>query len=266
MESFTQAAEGPGLAQEEAGTSASADVARALPTSAPVAAAVPSACPNVLNLRRIATHPTSWRPTDSRVALNVTLDACIVPDATGAARVDKAHLVVIDDFISEGDRIGLLDFITHPGWDVLMPPPGDKWDRATRDSATASPTWGLRDEWLRKLATTNLPARLEVQSRLQLLYPNYLIAHMPSDKIQIQTRASQDTVARQDPDWIQIPVDDANEDAAPAGSIVDCNQFVANAAMCGDTFSWHVDADPSTLPYPSPWTQAYGQSLAGRSS
>jgi hypothetical protein len=36
-------------------------------------------------------------------------------------------------------------------------------------------------------------------------------------------------------------------------------RFLANAAMYGDTYSWHVDADPSTLPYPSPWTLAYGQ-------
>ncbi|GLI65809.1 hypothetical protein VaNZ11_009432 [Volvox africanus] len=252
MESFTHAVETPRPPQEQAGIPSSADVA---PT---ITASVPSASPNPLNLRPIATHATSWRPTDSRVTLNVTFDACIVPDATGAARVDKAHLVVLDNFIGEAERTGLLDFITHPGWNMELPPPSDKWDRGTRDSATACPTWGLRDEWLRNLATNPLPARLEVQSRLQRLYPDYVIAHMPSDKIQIQTRI-QDTAARQDLARNQIPADDANEEAAPPGSIVDCNQFVANAATFGDTYSWHVDADPSTLPYPSPWTLAYGQ-------
>lgn len=42
------------------------------------------------------------------------------------------------------------------------------------------------------------------------------------------------------------------------GGSYDANAFVANAAMHGDSFSWHVDADPSTFP-PSPWTRAYGQ-------
>ncbi len=36
-------------------------------------------------------------------------------------------------------------------------------------------------------------------------------------------------------------------------------RYVANAAVHGDSYSWHVDADPSTLPYPSPWTLEYGQ-------
>ncbi|GIL61332.1 hypothetical protein Vafri_15808 [Volvox africanus] len=252
MESFTHAVEAPRPPQEQAWISTRGDVAPTMTGS------VPSATPNPLGLRPIATHATTWRPTDSKVTLNVTFDACIVPDTTGTARVDKAHLVVLDNFIGEAERTGLLDFITHPGWDMEAPPPGDKWDRSTRDSATACPTWGLRDEWLRNLATTLLPARLEVQSRLQLLYPDYVIAHMPSDEIQIQTRI-QETAARQDSARIQILAEDANEDAAPPGSIVDCNQFVANAAMFGDRYSWHVDADPSTLPYPSPWTLAYGQ-------
>jgi hypothetical protein len=39
--------------------------------------------------------------------------------------------------------------------------------------------------------------------------------------------------------------------------VVDCNQFVANAAVHGDSFSWHVDADPWDLPE-SAWTQQHG--------
>ncbi|KXZ50143.1 hypothetical protein GPECTOR_17g779 [Gonium pectorale] len=50
-----------------------------------------------------------------------------------------------------------------------------------------------------------------------------------------------------------------DEAAGPPGTAIDCNQFVANAAMHGDAYSWHVDADPSTLPFPSPWTLEYGQ-------
>lgn len=38
---------------------------------------------------------------------------------------------------------------------------------------------------------------------------------------------------------------------------IDCNAFVANAAVPGDSYSWHVDADPWTLPCSS-WTQEHG--------
>lgn len=42
---------------------------------------------------------------------------------------------------------------------------------------------------------------------------------------------------------------------APA---VDCAQWVANAAVAGDSFSWHVDADPCSLP-DSPWVDRVGR-------
>lgn len=45
-------------------------------------------------------------------------------------------------------------------------------------------TWGLKPEVLRQLAAADLPALREVHSRLAKLYPEYVIAHMPSDAIQ----------------------------------------------------------------------------------
>eukprot|EP00957_Ditylum_brightwellii_P129260 9860268-Ditylum_brightwellii.AAC.1 len=39
--------------------------------------------------------------------------------------------------------------------------------------------------------------------------------------------------------------------------VVKCGAFVANAAVYGDVFRWHVDADPTSLA-PSPWTERYG--------
>jgi hypothetical protein len=37
-----------------------------------------------------------------------------------------------------------------------------------------------------------------------------------------------------------------------------CTPYLANAAVAGDAFAWHVDADPATFPTPSPWTAAWG--------
>lgn len=70
----------------------------------------------MLDLQPLPTHETQWRPSDVTVALNVALDACIVPTADGSgARVDCAHVVVLDNFFGEAERSGLLDFITEPG-------------------------------------------------------------------------------------------------------------------------------------------------------
>lgn len=37
-----------------------------------------------------------------------------------------------------------------------------------------------------------------------------------------------------------------------------CQQFVANAAVAGDQFVWHVDADPADVPHTSRWVSEYG--------
>ncbi|KAG2443341.1 hypothetical protein HYH02_009405 [Chlamydomonas schloesseri] len=247
--------------------------------------------------------------------MHVTLDACIVPDVNGAARVDTAHVVVLDNFISEAERSELLDFITEPGWDHTRGPPSGKWQRSTRDRTDAAPTWGLTGPWLQRLAAEQLRARLEVQSRLAALYPDYNIAHMPSEDIQVQAvmpagaglpegadgdadgdgmyaleeeaRGVAGSMPMDEPpepvgvNQEQQAVDGNDRARHSAGSaeaaedgeeaeeqvagmragcaFVDCNQYVANAAVHGDSYSWHVDADPSTLPYPSPWTLEYGQ-------
>ncbi|KAL4855298.1 hypothetical protein ACK3TF_004052 [Chlorella vulgaris] len=44
---------------------------------------------------------------------------------------------------------------------------------------------------------------------------------------------------------------------------VDCSCFVANAAVAGDSFSYHVDADPTSFPDGSPWNAAYGDYFNG---
>lgn len=43
---------------------------------------------------------------------------------------------------------------------------------------------------------------------------------------------------------------------------VDCSAFLANAAAEGDTFRFHVDADPTSFP-PSPWTNQFGDYFNG---
>jgi hypothetical protein len=88
---------------------------------------------------------------------------------------------------------------------------------------------------LRQLAGGELPAVQEVHARLLQLYDDVDIAHMPSDLIQGQpTQHAPSTSAA------ALAADDGD-----GARLADCDQFVANAAMAGDTFAWHIDADPA---------------------
>jgi hypothetical protein len=73
--------------------------------------------------------------------------------------------VVLDNFLDEPTRQGLLDAVTAPGWQGPHPP-DTHWARRTADAAQAAPTWGLQGHHLAALAAGDLPAKLEVQSRL----------------------------------------------------------------------------------------------------
>lgn len=237
-------------------------------------------------LKPIKTHDTAWEPHQQRnsfkVTLNTALDGCIVPTETGAARVDYSHLVVLDNFLDQPTRQALIDYLTEPGWTTNSTctsgggsssshPPESKWEQATCDAADkpTARTWGLTSSVLQQFAAEDVPAKLEVQSRLAKLYPDMIIAHMPSEHIQLglvhqqeaqlqelsgagqqQQQLQQQLIGR------QAAATNAQRDAPAVAA--DCSTFLANAAVYGDNYSWHVDADPSTFPSPSPWTQAYG--------
>jgi hypothetical protein len=50
----------------------------------------------MVKLEPIRTRETDWEPCDISVPLQLALDACFVPSATGdGLRVDEAHVVVI---------------------------------------------------------------------------------------------------------------------------------------------------------------------------
>ena len=168
-------------------------------------------------------------------------------------------------------------------------PPPEKWERDTADGAGRARTWGLRDGVLQALLLRPPAPVLEVHSRLAALYPEYDIAHMPAEHMQ-GGRPPQDEQPGSD-GALSAPeacVDggrnddmvDANAagqtglsrrgsgmgDGTPAAAgqepaeqeaAVFCAQFVGNAAVAGDQYSYHVDADPADLP-PSPWVHAFG--------
>lgn len=263
----------------------------------------------MLSLSHVKTHESSWDPNSAQVTLNTRLDARLVPHGSGM-RLDYGHIVVLDNFIEECQRQALLDLLTKPDWDHSQGPPTDKWERETADGAGLPKTWGLKDSVLQQLAGADMLAMQEVHTRLAKLYPDFTIAHMPSDMIQHRTTADghdedgggvvvvQDSSGfpqAQDTSFdsasghggVTHPQTDAmmqssqcqtgtskdhiawphsrsssGDVAAVAEPSVDCNQFVGNAAVYGDCYTWHVDADPSAFPA-SPWVDTFGHYCNG---
>ena len=106
-------------------------------------------------------------------------------------------------------------------------PPAERfWERTTCDGPDRPRSWGLQPARLRAMAAEPCAAAVEVQSRLCALYPEYELAHVDGG--------------------------DTGVDAA--------TPLVANAPVHGDSFTWHVDADPAVH---QPWAPAEGRYANG---
>lgn len=199
----------------------------------------------------LSLHPTVWTPADARCALSLVLDAALVPsNEAGGLRAEcvrsnvarfvvflttltvprsVAHVVVLDNFLSASDCDSILSRLAP---DASLPSPdASRWERRTADRADAAPllaqcTWGLRSEVMRSLEASPPHGLRELHTRLALLFPDATVCHQPAFD------------------------GDASDFA--------CERYVANAAVHGDAFAWHVDADPSCFP-DSEWTRRHGQ-------
>ena len=216
----------------------------------------------------LATRPTSWD--EARVgtpALNVSLDAMLVPTATDGLRVATAHVVALDGVVDDDMRARFLECITREGSDEASgaEPPSETWERRTTDRPPAGDArddddqtaaaaaaadaddhsrrhWGLRPAAMSHLERTLAVedwAFLEFHARLAVLFPDHVVCHMPARAMRSH---------RQDRDGDES---------------FRCDAFVANAATCGDRFAWHVDCDPSSLPSDSAFARAYGDYVNG---
>eukprot|EP00210_Caulerpa_lentillifera_P001733 g1664.t1 len=186
----------------------------------------------------LTTKDTEWNPADVKVTLNICTEACIVPSDEHSARLSLAHVIVLDEFLNQSLQQELLETITEKNWtESASSPPGSNWSRETCDQAGLPASWGLQDTVLKQLLSNPSAAMIELQSRLCKLYPEFSIFHMPSEFIQTNERSE--------------------------GVVYDCDKFVANAAVYGDSFQWHVDADPWTFPESSNWVQQFGHYFNG---
>ena len=151
------------------------------------------------------------------------------------AAVGGKDVVVLDGLVSSEQRAALLTLLIGKT-NITDAPPSETWERTTSDAAGLPPTWGLQQSMLRQLESCPPRVVLEVQSRLARLFPEYDIQHMPD----VEGTSS---------------VED--EGSTSAGSSYSRTSFVANAAVYGDCFQWHVDADPLAMPR-GVWSAQHG--------
>ena len=220
----------------------------------------PLAKPLLKSSPETAGFKDGWKPSDVKVAMNITLDASFVPATANAldlssmpgaprgCRASVSRVVALDNLIDDTAlrsikfSYGALDGVAHYG---------SYWERRTADDDVAKPTWGLRqfnmdllvNEITRGEDPDNPNSFKEFHSRLQALYPDWIICHMPADAL----------VA---PEGEEVEDDDEREKYRG-------ESFVANAAVFGDEYRWHVDADPSSFPDSCEWVKTYGDYVNG---
>tara|TARA_B110001450_G_scaffold178531_1_gene166798 strand:- start:474 stop:1598 length:1125 start_codon:yes stop_codon:yes gene_type:complete len=226
----------------------------------------PLAKPLLKSSPETAGFKDGWTPSNVKVAMNITLDASFVPATANAldlssmpgapqgCRASVSRVVALDNLIDDE----ALEYIRYSylgsELDNGDAPSGYRWERRTADDDEAKPTWGLKQFHMDHLVKTithsvtspyqTLAPFKEFHSRLQALYPDWIICHMPADAL----------VA---PEGETVKDDDEHTEKYR------CESFVANAAVFGDEYRWHVDADPSSFPDGCEWVKTYGDYVNG---
>jgi len=202
--------------------------------------------------------------------------AAVVPTLCAELGSSSDGVVVLDGLVSEDLRAELLDLLigdsrmngdADGSGRVAGAPPSGTWERTTLDGAGLPVTWGLKPRLLRRLATHPPACVVEVQSRLARLYPEYHIGRISPSAVAHLGRGL--GAAGDAGDAGRKCSGEGSGEFSGGGGEQDTSDeysatpFVANAAVYGNAFQWHVDADPSSLP-PSRWLSAHGDYANGQ--
>lgn len=214
-----------------------------------------------------ADRPCPTSPERVVCAASFRLGASLVPCGRlpEQMRVAHAHAAVLDGLLTDADRRALLEQLVgevsaralerdaleahdRPSEGPLEPAavpleapvpllPPAFWSRRTADAAGGSGTWGGRTALLDSLLAGTAVCLQSLGERLAGLFPDYLVAHLPTDAL--------------------APSGDEGDEA---GAL---HPFVVNASMAGDSYAWHVDADPTSFHASSAWSRAFGDYVNG---
>lgn len=156
---------------------------------------------------------------------HVEIDGAMVPNPyTKDESWDTSTVLIFDDFVDHSLRERLLDVVNkrddNYDWDDKIKGPDPKrWERGglmdTFGDEEDKPTcWGLTEEATNELCFEQHPAIAEVEKKLSALFArNFVVTRLPE---------------------------------AVFGSCV--SPLTANAPTFGDSFSYHIDADPNQMP------------------
>ena len=146
---------------------------------------------------------------------------------------DTSSVLVFDNLVDEDLRKGLLSVVkgnNSDEWNDENGPDPKRWARGglmdVPDESNVEdeyPCWGLSDDAIVDLCYTQHAAIQEFECRLAELFPQFHVCRLPE---------------------------------AVLGATV--SPLTANAPQYGDTFNYHIDADPLQAP-PSPWTDVFGR-------
>lgn len=230
----------------------------------------------------------SQKPEDGyewKCALNVRLESGIVPSINFGSRADEASLLVLDGLVTESLRFQLLEHLTGDGnfdstsdhlptksWtrDVCdNQSPGFNQPTTSTDVPTAphKRTFGPTPALLRALEGSSVPSSVELQRRVCALFPDHHVFFQPSDMIEAWPHTDEEedddrTSRREGASKSEGRRDDDEREesatrAAAATLDARCTAVLANAAVQGDSYAYHVDADPASFPE-SEFTDVYG--------
>lgn len=174
----------------------------------------------------------------------VEIDGAMIDSvqSPGQTHFDTSSILVFDKLLDEDLRKRLLNVVKgYPedhsideddNWnDIENGPDPTRWVRGgitdvasdDADDAEGGSCWGLADDAIMDICYGEHPAVSEFESKLANLFPNFVVSRLP--------------------------------EAVLGGCI---SPLTANAPTHGDSFDYHIDADPLQVP-PSPWADVYGR-------
>mmetsp|Transcript_15007 Transcript_15007/g.32551 ORF Transcript_15007/g.32551 Transcript_15007/m.32551 type:complete len:515 (+) Transcript_15007:60-1604(+) len=174
---------------------------------------------------------------------HIEIDGAMV-EHVKESHFDTSSIIVFDKICPKSLREKLLNVVK--GYPENSADEGDEWDDIengpdpkrwvrgglsdifvdeTRDddNGEEGPCWGLTDEAVMDICFNDHPAIAEMESKFAQLFPDFIVARLPE---------------------------------AVLGGCV--STLTANAPTHGDTFDYHIDADPLQVP-PSPWADVFGR-------
>ena len=150
---------------------------------------------------------------------------------------DTSSVIVFDNLVSTGLRKRLLNVVNGipeeetDAWDEVDGPNPTRWERGSLtdiagESVNDEPDgscWGLGTDAIEDICFNYHPAIAEFEGTLSQLFSDFTISRLPE---------------------------------AVFGECI--SPLTANAPTHGDSFDYHIDADPLQVP-PSPWADVYGR-------